>query len=145
LTQADTPAGFFALHVEVDELEDVLAGAEWLEVQAERQERPVGREIISVRWANWPFQVGLYRVRPGYWAWPPRQRIVAIARCPNLQHAREALAAAGWTMVHQWRVDGREGCYFQPPVPLRVILTVQPGPERLTVRLAGTDLAPVLN
>jgi hypothetical protein len=133
LADGEGPAALYALHFEVDDLEAAEARARWMEVVAQREERPPGRHIVGLRWRTWPFHIGLYQVGPSYWAWPPRQRVVAIARCPDLEGAREALTTTGWASVHEWQAGGRRGCYLKPRSPRRIDVSIHPGAERLAV------------
>ncbi len=144
LADGDGPSEFYALHFEVDDLEAAEARARWMETVAQRAERPAGRHIVTLRWPTWPKQIGLYRVRSEYWAWPPRQRVVAIARCPSLGPARQALETAGWTSVHEWHASDRHGCYLQPPSPWQVALTIRAGAERLAVTVPQGDLLRII-
>jgi hypothetical protein len=130
---------FYALHFEVDDLDAAESRARWMETVEQREERPPGRHIVNLRWPMWPLRIGLFSVKPEYWAWPPRQRVVAIARCRDLGRARQALASAGWTSVHAWHAGGRRGCYLQPASALQIALEIGTGPERLAVRLPQGD------
>jgi hypothetical protein len=145
LADGGRPAEWYALHFEVDDLEAAESRARWMQIVAQREERPPGRHIVVLRWPTWPFQIGLYSVSPEYWAWPPRQRVVAIARCPDLEGVRQTLATAGWASVHEWHAGDRRGCYLKPQSPERIGLSIQSGAERLAVALPHGDLLPKLD
>jgi hypothetical protein len=144
LAEGEGPSECYALHFEVHDLDAAEARAHWMETVAQREERPPGRDIVSLRWPTWPLHIGLYSVRPGYWAWPPGQRVVAIARCPDLDRARRALATAGWTSVHAWHAAGRRGLYLQPPSPLPIALEIRSSEERLAVALPQGDVLGII-
>lgn len=117
--------GFYCVHVEVDDLDDLAPELGWMEpVGPGREERPPGRDIFNLRWRNWPFHVGLFSARPPYWQDPAGPRCVAIGRVPSAEQGAEMLRNAGWTIAHRWSILDANGIYLKAPPDTTVELSI---------------------
>ena len=106
--------GFYGVHVEVDDLDDLAPELGWMEpVGPGREERPPGRDLLSLRWRNWPFHIGLFAARPPYRLDPAGSRCVAIGRVPSVERGAERLREAGWTIAHRWSIVNADGAYLK--------------------------------
>src|SRR5947209_92390 len=59
--------GFFCIHFEIEDVDQVLPRTSWLELtERGRENRPTGRDLLNIRWPGWKLYAALFSAREPY-------------------------------------------------------------------------------